>query len=146
MGAPGPVTNDVWRFMDLMRYQGKLHKPAYLQLTWGGRTGGLNFRGYLKTATATFTLFNRSGEPIRAKVNASFEEAISANERLRQQNSSSPDLLRTWEVEAHQTLYLIAQEAYGDTRYWRAIARVNEIESPRSLTVGTILMLPAAAR
>jgi contractile injection system tube protein len=139
----GPVSEEVWRFLDLMRYQGEIHKPAYLQLRWGGSGGGLSFRGYLKSASATFTLFSRDGEPIRAKVNASFEEAMSANERLEQERRSSPDLRQLWEVGEGERLDLIADRAYGAPSFWREIARANGLRNPRSLVPGMVLVLPA---
>lgn len=142
MGESGPVTDRVREFLDLMRYQGAKHGPPYLWVYWGP----LDFRCCLKTATATYTLFNRKGEPIRARVSASFEEVIQADERRQEEQRASPDLHRVWRVEEGQSLDTIAQDAYDDVRYWREIARVNGLENPRSLQAGQLLRLPPKER
>lgn len=141
-GKAGPVTEDVHKFLDLMRYKGDRHKPHYLRLLWGGQTGGLDFRCALMNATATYTLFNRNGEPIRAKVTAGFEEVMSESERAATEKKSSPDLHRVWRVQDGESLDLIAYRSYGDVRYWRTIAAANMLENPRALPAGLLLSLP----
>lgn len=140
--AGATVTQQVKKFLDLMRYDGDRHKPHYLRLLWGGSSGGLDFRCALMNATATYTLFNRKGEPIRAKVAASFEEVISEQERQAKEGKASPDLHRVWRVEDGESLDLIAFQSYGDVRYWRSIAEANGLENPRSLPAGLLLSLP----
>lgn len=139
-----PVTPQVKKFMDLMRYNGDIHKPHYLRLLWGGASGGLDFRCALMNATATYTLFNRKGEPIRAKVAAGFQEVMSEQERAAKEGNSSPDLHRVWVVQDGESLDLIAFRSYGDQRYWRAIAEANTLENPRGLPAGLLLTLPPA--
>jgi hypothetical protein len=138
VGDPGPVTDRVTSFLDLMRYRGDQHKPRYLWVRWGW----LTFRCILKSATATFTLFDRDGEPIRAKVNASFEEVLEDKERVNEERASSSDLHRVWRVEEGQTLDVIAYEVYEDPAYWRELAMFNGLENPRELEPGSLLSLP----
>src|SRR5215208_6398691 len=95
-GPAGPVTKTVKAFLDLLRYDGTQHKPLYMRVVWGGASGGLNFPCFLKSATAAYTLFNREGEPLRARVNASFEEVVAPDERLAREKKASPDLFRVW--------------------------------------------------
>jgi hypothetical protein len=142
IGAPGPITGRVRQFMELMRFVGEDHKPRYLRLRWGE----LDFRCYLKSATATFTLFNRKGEPIRARVAASFEEVIEEQERINKERAASPDLFRVWQVEEGESLDGIAHRAYGDVRFWRAIAGANGLDNPRALAAGQLLVLPPKER
>jgi hypothetical protein len=141
-GKAQPVTPDVKKFLDLMRYKGDRHKPHYLRLLWGGASGGLDFCCALVNATATYTLFNRKGEPIRAKVAASFEEVMSEAERAAMEGNASPDLHRVWRVQDGESIDLIAFQSYGNVRYWRAIAQANRLENPRSLPAGLLLALP----
>jgi hypothetical protein len=138
VGDPGPITLAVAKFLDLMDFKPEKHKPHYLWLRWGP----LNFRCYLKSATVNFTLFNRKGEPVRAKVTAAFEQVISDRERVNQEAFTSPDLRRIWRVEEGQSIDGIAAEAYDDPRYWREIARSNRLANPRALEVGRLLVLP----
>jgi Contractile injection system tube protein/LysM domain len=141
-GDAGPVTQRVNDFLKLMKYRGDKHKPRYLWVRWGW----LTFRCVLKTATASFTLFDRDGEPIRARVNASFEEVIQDHERVNEEAASSPDLHRMWRVEEGQTIDAIAYEAYDDPAYWRELARANGLDNPRALVAGSVLHLPPKER
>jgi hypothetical protein len=142
VGDPGPVTERVSDFLDLMKYRGDQHKPRYLWVRWGP----LDFRGVMKTASANFTLFDREGRPLRAKVNAAFEEVVEDRERVNTESASSPDLHRVWRVREHEGLDAIAYEAYGDPAFWRALAEVNRLENPRALVPGQLLQLPPKER
>ncbi len=145
-GKTGSIRPDVDRVLALLRYEGDGHRPRFVRLVWGGQEGGLYFQCYLKSAAVAFTLFARSGEPIRAKVQATFEEVLDPDDRRAIENRTSPDLRRVWHVQEGESLDLIAQRAYGDVRYWRELARANGLENPRSLVPGTALLLPRKAR
>lgn len=142
VGDAGPVTGRLNDFLDLMRYRGDNHKPRYLRLRWGW----LDFRCVLTDATVTLVLFDRSGEPLRARIAASFQEVIEERERINEERSSSPDLFQVWEVEEGDTLDGIAHRVYGDPAWWRPVAEVNGLENPRSLVAGQRLTLPPAER
>jgi hypothetical protein len=142
VGDPGPVTQPVADFLDLMSFKREKHKPYYLWVRWGP----LTFRCYLKSATVSFTLFNRNGQPVRAKITAAFEEVIADRERVNQEAFTSPDLRRLWRVEEGQSIDAIANAAYDDPRYWREIARSNRLANPRALEAGRLLVLPPKER
>lgn len=142
VGDAGPVTQRVATFLDLMSFRRDKHKPYYLWLHWGP----LSFRCYLKSASVSFTLFDRAGQPLRAKVTAAFEEVVEDRERVNQEAFASPDLRRMWRIQEGQSLDTIAAEAYDDPRYWREIARANRLRNPRSLEVGRLLVLPSKER
>jgi len=145
-GPTGPVTETVKQFLGLLRYEGSEHKPLYMRVVWGGPSGGLDFPCFLKSATAAYTLFNRDGEPLRARVNASFEEVIHPKVRLALERKSSPDLFRVWLVQEGDRLDRVASEVYGDPALWREVARVNRLRSPRALVSGQQLTLPPKER
>lgn len=50
--------------------------------------------------------------------------------------------LRTYVVQSGDTLFAIAQTAYGNADRWRGIAAVNAIGDPTALPVGTMLIIP----
>lgn len=145
-GKTGSIRPDVDKLLELLRYQGDGHKPRYVKLIWGGASGGLSFQCYLKTASVAFTLFASTGEPLRAKVQATFEEVLDPDDRIAGDRRASPDLRRVWHVKDGESLDLIAHRAYGDVRYWRELARANGLDNPRSLVAGTTLLLPRKAR
>jgi hypothetical protein len=142
----GPVADKVKRFLNLLRYEGNQHKPLYMRVVWGGKDGGLDFPCFLKSATAAYTLFNRKGEPLRARVNASFEEVVDPKVRVALEKKQSPDLFRVWLVHEGDRLDRVASEVYGNPAMWREVARVNRLPSPRALVSGQELTLPPKER
>lgn len=58
------------------------------------------------------------------------------------EDTSGDDGERTVVVEEGDTLWDIAEEEYGDPTKWRVIAEANDIEDPRSLEPGTVLVIP----
>jgi peptidoglycan hydrolase-like protein with peptidoglycan-binding domain len=49
---------------------------------------------------------------------------------------------RTYTVEKDDTLWGVAGDMYGDPTKWRTIARANGISDAKSLTPGTVLLIP----
>jgi nucleoid-associated protein YgaU len=45
-------------------------------------------------------------------------------------------------VTGEETLWLIADEEYGDPSKWRRIAEANDLENPRDLRSGQRLVVP----
>ncbi len=127
--------------LELTRFQPDTHVPYYVHLFWGSFT----FRGVLKSADVTYTLFDRSGEPLRAKVAAAFQEVVEPDTRAATERRESPDLRQTWLVRDGDTLDLIAHRVYGSPAYWRPVAEANRLLNPRRLVAGTVLVLPPKA-
>lgn len=73
-----------------------------------------------------------SGEPPAAQLPAPGPEA---------QTPTTPDVTRHVVVKG-DTLWDIAEEAYGDGRQWRKIARANSVKRPNRIYVGTVLEIP----
>lgn len=60
-----------------------------------------------------------------------------------QGGSNKPSRARaTWKVKRGDTLRKISVAAYGDDKYWKAIANANKIRDGRTLTVGQVLKIP----
>lgn len=135
------VTQRVEGLLDLMTLQGDTHQPYYAHLYWGAFT----FRGVMKSADVTYTLFDRAGVPLRAKVTAAFQEVVDRDERLARDRLSSPDLRQTWLVNDGDTIYAIADKVYGSPDHWRGIAAANDLVNPRRLAPGSVLVLPPKA-
>lgn len=138
----GSVQGRVDRLLSLLEYRGTEHEPPYVKVLWGN----LVFRGVMKRASVKFELFDREGSPLRAKVDASFEEVVSGRERIATEASSSPDVDRVWRVQSGDRIDRIAQESYGHVAYWRQIARANRLVNPRALVAGSVLSLPRLER
>jgi hypothetical protein len=138
-----PALSDVRRLtrpvIDLMSINPETHAPPVVLFAWGE----LTFRGVLARATQRFTMFLESGVPVRALVQATFNEWISGIEEAKQVKRQTADFSKVHAVGERETLSGIAHAAYGDPRKWRPIAIANELESPRRLPVGRTLTIPA---
>lgn len=124
--------------LQFARYQPDTHQPYYLHARWGD----WEFRGVLTQAEVTYTLFDRSGQPLRATVKVTLQEVVAPEVRTAEERSNSPDLYQTWLVAEGDRLDVIAYTVYGDSAYWRPLAAANRLINPRVLDVGSTLMLP----
>ncbi|NOQ27991.1 MAG: hypothetical protein GQ564_21725 [Bacteroidales bacterium] len=117
---------------------GSTHLPSYLQLNWGN----FEFRGVLDTATTNYKLFNSSGLPIRATVNATFAENVTKKEQQTDKGQTSPDITHVRLVEEGDTLPMLAKRIYGDPSFYLEIARINQLTNFRNLKKGKKIILP----
>jgi len=123
-----------------VRGHGSIHRPPVCKLVWG--TQGVFFEGVLTAVTSTFTLFSPLGHPLRARLECTFTEWLSARQEALLQHKQSPDVAKTRVVRRGDTLSAIAAEEYGDPAVWRPIARANGIVDPRRLPPGQVLTIP----
>lgn len=123
----------------LLEVDGQLHAPPRCRFVWGG---GLDFKAVLVEANERFTRFLPSGTPVRAWVDVTFEQYEDAETQTSKIKHESTDKMKRWTVTEGETLWLIAQEEYGDPARWRTIADANDLHNPRSLEAGMQLSLP----
>jgi len=123
----------------LLEVDGQLHAPPRCQFVWGG---GLSFKALLVEANKRFTRFLSDGTPVRAYVDVTFEQYKTASEQKSAIKHESTDKTKIRTVTQGDTLWLIAEEEYGDPAHWRTIAEENDISDPRSLETGMKLSLP----
>ena len=110
------------------------------KLLWGAQ--GVFFEGVLTGLTQTFTLFLPIGSPVRARLECSFDEWISARREGLLQHKQSPDVAKTRVVHRGDTLSAIAAAEYDDPALWRPIALANRIVDPLALDPGRVLIIP----
>ena len=119
--------------------EGKIHQPRYLKLIWKG----LAFDCILSELKASFTLFDRDGSPIRAKLACTFLNFKETERRVREEKKSSPDLTHVRVVKDQQNLPQLTHEIYGSPKYYLEVARSNDLTSLRRLRNGSrLLFLP----
>jgi hypothetical protein len=119
-------------------FNGTKHEPNIVQITWGA----LFWIARLDSITRQYTLFRPSGTPLRAKVNLRFSGYSSRQEAALAAGRNSPDLSHIVEVRAGDTLPLLCQSIYGDSRYYMHVARFNKLSQFRCLTPGQKLHFP----
>ena len=119
-------------------YNGEEHKPNNVQIAWGR----LLFKCVLKSVNIDYRLFRPDGTPLRAVASASFTGSVEERLRVAIDAPASPDITHTRRVREGETLLQLAQEIYGDPRFYVEIARANRLANFRKLTTGQILTFP----
>ncbi|MEM9214361.1 MAG: hypothetical protein AAGD25_08435 [Cyanobacteria bacterium P01_F01_bin.150] len=137
------VQKEVERFLKLtMHMNGKIHQPNFLKIEWGD----LIFNCRLQSVEVNYSLFDRSGRPIRAKLHTSFVKELADVKRPPTENKSSPDLTHVRTVKAGDNLPLMSHKIYGDPSYYIQLARANNLNNFRKLKVGKSISLPPTAK
>jgi contractile injection system tube protein/LysM domain-containing protein len=122
----------------LMSVENEIHAPPLVKLVWGQDV----FTGVMESLTITYTLFSPKGIPLRAKCTVGLKEFTPVAQQLLQNKTASPDFDKSWTVRRGDTLSSLAGQLYQDAARWRAIARANDIDDPRTLEPGRELTIP----
>jgi len=134
----GSIRTSLKAFLELLKYQGSQHAPPPLTVVWDQTL----FKGYMSSAEVSYKLFDHNGTPVRAEVAATFISGLTAMEIVALEGKTSPDVHRVHVCDEGERLDHIAKAAYGDTRYWAALAKANGLVNPRGLVGGQRLLLP----
>lgn len=119
-------------------------RPPWVTFHWG--TNVHTFKAIITNLKVTFTYFSNEGLPLRASVQASFEQfEPDANWTRQNPTSGTPTPHRTHQVGPGDTLDRIAARYYGDATMWRRIAAANGIHDPLAISPGQILAIPERA-
>jgi nucleoid-associated protein YgaU len=87
-------------------------------------------------------LFSPDGQPLRAKISASFNGFIEDTLRAAQEDSSSPDLTHLRIVQDGDTLPLMTYRIYGDSKYYYQVAEFNGLSNLKKLETGQKIYFP----
>lgn len=124
---------------DLMKIDPEIHAPPPLKFVWGMEKEP--FICVLKSVKKEFTMFLPEGIPVRARVTLTLKEfKMKFNER--EIAKQSPDKTKVHVTQRGDSLWLIANKAYGNPKFWRPIADRNGIKNPRFLEPGKELIIP----
>jgi len=132
------VPEKINEFFSVIGYDGKIHRPRYLQILWGT----LRSNCILLKAEITYKLFKPDGTPLRAIINATFKENIDDRTRVAKANDTSPDLTHVRVVKDGDTLPVMTYEIYGDVSYYLEVARINRLDNFRQLKPGEKIFFP----
>lgn len=121
------------------KYEGKIHRPRFLILRWGSE---IRFPCVLSHLDINFSLFNPNGNPLRAKVTATFVKyqtdiAMEAAKRM-----SSPDLTHMRRINQGDRLDLMTYKIYNTPNYLLQVAKANNLSTIRRLRPGTDMFFP----
>jgi hypothetical protein len=113
--------------------------PPKVVFIWGK----YQFKGIVKSVSATYTLFRRDGTPARAEVHVQMTEQADDNEQAQNPTSGGPPGRRSFQLVDGDSLQSLAYREYGDPNLWRAIAEANGIDDPLGIVPGRHLLLPS---
>ena len=138
-GVKIPVTAQIILFRAATTgVRGDLHRPNFLLVQYGTFINTC----ILNSSTVTYTMFDRFGLPIRARVSASFTERTVKTLSDILGMLSSPDLTHKVEVKQGDTLPLLTYNTYNNQTYYLQVAKVNKLKNFRNLKAGTTLVFP----
>lgn len=127
-------------FLDTVYHmEGEIHRPNFLKIHWGER---LAFTCVLSSLDIQFTLLAANGDPLRAKISATFLNYLAKKEREALENTKSPDLTRIRIVKAGDRLDLMTHGIYNDVKYLLQVAKINNLSTLRRLKPGLHLDFP----
>jgi hypothetical protein len=123
---------------DLVSIDGKLHAPPRVKFQWGV----FDFIAVVEKISQKLTMFTSGGTPVRSTLNVTFKQYRTISEQLTNPRRNSADKTKRRVLESHDSIWLMANREYGESRYWRLIAKYNDIDDPRRIPPGTVLVLP----
>jgi hypothetical protein len=136
-------TQVLWNLMKVP--QDKKHprtekgEPPHCRFEWGKLW---SFEAVIESISQKFVLFAQSGKPLRAILDVSFKQTSDEAVYPRQNpTSGGAPGQRLRAVRVGETLAGIAYEEYGDATVWRHLADINNLEDPRRLHAGQMLLV-----
>ena len=133
------IIDDLEHFKKVvLDYNGDQHKPNYVMISWGS----LLFKGSMIEMSVEFKLFRPDGTPLRAVAKAKFKGFVEDDLRVAKENKNSPDLTHYRAVRVGETLPLMAFRIYGDSSYYLAVAKANNLHDFRNLQPGQEIYFP----
>lgn len=118
----------------------KKARPPYVLFEWGENW---QFKAVISSLSIRFTLFRKTGVPVRALASLTLTEAVDeADKKGTNPTSYAEPGLRRRVVRPRDTLATIAFEEYGSAGLWRAIADANHLDDPSSIEAGQVIAIP----
>lgn len=114
------------------------HRPPIIKFEWGS----LTFEGIISRLSQRFTMFSRSGFPVRAVLNITIKEFTDVDKAKKVKPNNSPDHTKTHVIRQGESIDNLAAREYDDPVHWKLIAEANDLEDPSRIPAGTRLTLP----
>lgn len=112
------------------------HSTPYVSVQWGA----FIFVGKVDSLQVDYTLFDNSGNPLRANISMSVSEHFDT--KADSANNQSPDITRIPTIKEGDSLVSLCKDFYDDAHMFIRIAEFNNMPSFRRLIPGTILEFP----
>ncbi len=143
----GDVSDDVLTLFEWLKPTASslskgLPNPPILAFEWGSSKILADFKGYLSSVSAKYTMFRMDGTPIRATATIKLDEVPDDPPR---QNPTSGSLnsRRSHVLRDGDSLQSVAFREYGSPVMWRSLALFNGIDDPFRLDIGGSILIPS---
>lgn len=133
------VRNYTGQLAALMDMDPTIHAAPICQFHWGDK---VVIKGVIERLTQKFTMFQSDGIPVRATLNVTFKEYKTVADQLKEIGRESADRTKAITIKEGDSLWVIAALEYGDPGFWPHIAEKNNIDNPRLLETGRVILLP----
>lgn len=130
------VRNYTDKISKFLQVDPDMHAPPLCSFQWGN----VIFTGVIEKIGKQFTMFERTGKPVRATVSISIRKYPSIEEQNKP--THSPDKTKRILVNQGDSLWQIAAREYGDPNKWRVIADANDIDKPWIIKAGLEIIVP----
>jgi nucleoid-associated protein YgaU len=137
-GEKKSVKQRIDDFSKLLDIDPALHAPPPVRFVWGP----LRFDAVIEKVGRKTTLFRPDGTPARATLSVSFREFRALSRDAPRVRTESADKTKRRQIDAAESIWLIADKEYGDPRHWRVIAADSDVDDPRDLVPGDWLRVP----
>lgn len=137
-GLPKSVRERIDALTGLLDIAPDLHAPPPVRFVWGP----LRFDAVIEKIGRKANLFRPDGTPARATLSIAFREYRPLSREAPRVRLESTDRTKRRQIDAAETIWLIADREYGDPRHWRVIAQASDVDEPRALQPGDWLLLP----
>jgi nucleoid-associated protein YgaU len=138
--AGGTVKKQIEEFFKTVYISTSTHEARALLISYGSE---LLLPCKFQSSTTKYTLFDRSGNPLRATIDASFIPIPGPDDAKLLRDLQSADVTKVYSVLAGDTIYNIAKRKYDDESFYIQIAQTNNLKNYRKLIPGQQLILPS---
>lgn len=124
-------------------------RPPVCTLEWGESSSqppndaDFPFVGVLESLKQQFVLFKSNGTPVRARLTVSFKQYRLPEAEAKREDRRSSFPAKTYTVVQGDILSGIAGRLWKKPEEWRRIADENQIDNPRQLMPGQVLVIPS---
>ena len=136
--AKDGMTKTIAKISSLTKIDGETHAPPNAAFIWGST----QFIGFVQNVSTAYTMFDKSGKPLRATVDLTMMGYTAVADE-RSSPLMSPDRTKAKTLTEDSSIFSIAEREYGDAREWRRIADANDIMNPLDIPVGKVLKVPS---
>lgn len=120
------------------------HESPIINVNYADIPAGKKWR--CTSVDVNYTLFNSSGDALRAKVSLSLQEHITPEDLTYKSKLNSPDMTHIRTIRQGDNLLSICKEIYGKIDYYMLVADHNGLSNFRDLEIGQTLEFPPLER